>query len=77
MGMFAYVKHSAPCHNCGNMLGDWQTKDADELLLQRVSPEEIIGGVFYTACGMCNAWNQWLVKPPAGFTIVADHREPK
>lgn len=71
MGMFDYVKYEAPCWKCGKPLKDWQTKDT-ECYMQEVNPEDCRR--FYTACGACNAWNEYDVKPTAFVIVPHDKR---
>jgi hypothetical protein len=73
MGMFDYVRYSAPCFKCGAIIEDWQTKDAG-CELSVVMPEQIGFGVFYCDCDQCGAWNQYAVAPSGPVVITPDHR---
>ena len=69
MGMFAYVNHTAPCQQCGHVLTEFQTKHLDDLFMQTVEAEAVVGGVFYTSCDKCGIWNEWRVVPAQGVRI--------
>lgn len=50
MGMFDYVKYSAPCPKCGTVLIGWQSKDAG-CNLDTLEPKDV--GYFYDFCDKC------------------------
>lgn len=72
MGLFNYVKHSAPCWKCGTELTTWQTKDGD-LYMTIVRPDEV--REFYEHCPECKTWNQYRVVPTAWKIVPDDERE--
>lgn len=72
MGMFDYVRYSAPCYKCGHTLNEWQSKDHD-CSLDTVEPTQV--SRFYTACPKCRAWNEYKVEPPKEATITPNHQE--
>lgn len=57
MGMYDYVDVKMPCHKCGRLLENFQTKDR-ECNLGMVK----IGSIhnFYGICDMCGAWNEYI-----------------
>ena len=59
MGMFDYVKYSAPCRGCGEIINEFQSKDG-ECLLQELTPNEVMN--FYAMCPKCKMWNEFKVK---------------
>ncbi len=59
--MFDYVEHSAKCYKCGNLIVDWQSKDA-YLCLEKLDPAEVDSfDSFYDSCKKCGAWNEYKV----------------
>lgn len=55
MGMFDYVRFSAPCTNCGEIIDeDWQSKDGD-CEMELIEPKDVEN--FYTHCPKCKTWN--------------------
>jgi hypothetical protein len=65
MGMYDYVRYSAPCVACGAVISsDWQTKDGACLLETiDIDPHQIRR--WYTHCPNCNTWNEKRVKMTA------------
>ena len=64
MGMFNYVKFSAPCRECGTVITDWQTKSSGESLsMSEVLPIDCQN--FYTVCHQCETWLEYKVVPTA------------
>lgn len=57
MGMFDYVRYSAPCTKCGATLTEWQTKDFD-CLLNTLEPDSKLISRWYTTCNGCDTWNE-------------------
>lgn len=68
MGLFNYVKYSAPCPKCGTILDSWQTKDGD-LGMVEVPPTECT--FFYTECSECKTWINAKVVPTAYSIILS------
>lgn len=68
MGLFDYVIYEAPCAKCGAPLRDWQTKSTPDPYMERLTPDKIVGGVFYTECRACKTWNEFAVVP-TGYLI--------
>ena len=58
--MFDYVKYSAPCKKCGEILDEWQSKDGDCWMVT-VEPKDV--REFYADCHKCGTWNEYEVKP--------------
>jgi hypothetical protein len=74
MGMFDYVRYSAPCFKCGEVLTEWQSKDGD-CALDTIEPP--IGGRFYADCPKCRTWNEYKVIPPRASEIVPADKRPQ
>jgi len=72
MGMFDYVRYSAPCVKCGNIIdSNWQTKDAD-CRLDTVDIDKL--SRWYVICERCDAWNEKQFKP--GTLEIIDVPDP-
>lgn len=65
MGMFDYVRYSAPCVGCGKEIKrNWQTKDGECLLdVIDIDPQRIRH--WYTTCDNCGQWNEKRIKATA------------
>ena len=65
MGMFDYVRYSAPCAGCGHEINsNWQTKDWNCALdVLDIDPQKIRN--WYTTCDRCGTWNEKNVKVTA------------
>lgn len=61
MGLFDYVIFEAPCSQCGEPLRGWQTKSTPDPYMESITPDKIVGGVFYTSCHRCDTWNEFEV----------------
>lgn len=59
MGMFDYVKYSAPCFKCGEIITEWQSKDHD-CTLAVIDVAKVQG--FYGDCKKCGEWNEYKVE---------------
>lgn len=55
MGMFDWVAFKCPCPECGDVLGQWQTKDGDRVL-ELLTPSSVDN--FYDICVGCDLWIQ-------------------
>ena len=53
MGMFDWVKYEMPCPNCGQLLKEFQSKDAG-CFLEHLEFWEVLS--FYDLCKRCGAW---------------------
>ena len=62
MGMFDYVNFEMPCPNCGTLLTDFQSKDA-ECTMDKIEPDGI--GNFYCLC-KCRHWVEFSRPRPPG-----------
>ena len=66
MGMFDYVKHTAPCMHCGTELTEWQTKSGPCML-------EIIetwqAKDMYAPCPKCKKWNEYDIEADVEVTV--------
>lgn len=62
MGMFDYVNVSMPCPNCGEVIEQFQSKDA-ACELDTVEPDGL--QCFYDYCG-CGAWVEFSRPSPEG-----------
>ncbi len=58
MGMFDYVKYSAPCSKCGIIITEWQSKDGP-CFLENLEPEKVQN--FYGNCPACGKWHDYKV----------------
>ena len=58
MGMFDYVVGvpETKCQKCGNILGDWQSKDGPRKMI-KVHFTRICE--FHTICSSCGEWHQF------------------
>lgn len=59
MGIFNYVDYEMPCPNCGETVGNFQTKDGD------VSMDVVdywTVNNFYAGCQKCGAWIEFIRK---------------
>ena len=72
MGLFNYVKFTAPCWKCGAELTEWQSKDGNCWMVT-VRPDEV--QQFYEQCRECKTWNQYRVAPTAWNVIPDDERD--
>jgi hypothetical protein len=56
MGMFNWVRFTAPCKKCGATLDGFQSKDSEELDLRTVEPETVEEFYDYCKCGTMNTY---------------------
>lgn len=77
MGMFDYVKFSAPCIKCGEKIQGFQSKDGP-CELKHLDYWEV--DYFYANCKKCDTWNEYhrINKKPfapiSDYEAVLDHR---
>jgi hypothetical protein len=64
--MFDYVRYTAPCKKCGEIISEWQSKDAN-CTLKTVDPGMVMN--FYGSCPLCNEWHNRKVVVTS-YTII-------
>jgi len=69
MGMFDYVKYECKCPFCGKKVDGFQTKDSHRLM-DTLNPQEVDN--FYSICGNCKAWIDFLRIDGDTFEMIAD-----
>lgn len=73
MGMFDYVNFKMPCPQCGEEVGNWQTKSTD-CTMDTVDPQACSS--FYSRCEKCKLWfdfgREIPVTPPRSTPYTLD-----
>lgn len=62
MGLFDSIDYSCECPLCGEQLGGFQSKDGP-CQMENLKPWEVSN--FYTGCGSCGAWVEFVRKKNA------------
>ena len=65
MGMFDYVEYRCGCPNCGELIVDFQTKEA-ECQMDHISPLSV--DHFHALCS-CGAWVEFNRNPATNVTL--------